>query len=137
MIAPPPNYLPVRQDRLDRPREPALEPELPIVDPHHHLWDRPGWRYLLDERLFHLVKLEPIAIVDGRQQVRQGVGGVPFSEYDVDIVEAVLPQQPIGRPIAGGRRGRAFGGRRKLLGRREIAVPCFNLIAIPRPRMND
>src|SRR5437879_466042 len=21
--------------------EPILEPELPIVDPHHHLWDRP------------------------------------------------------------------------------------------------
>jgi L-fuconolactonase len=44
-----PTYLPVRQDWLDRRREPALEPDLPIVDPHHHLWDRPGWRYLLDE----------------------------------------------------------------------------------------
>jgi len=30
------------------PEEP-LEPDLPIVDPHHHLWDRPGSRYLLDE----------------------------------------------------------------------------------------
>src|SRR6195256_6938537 len=40
---------PVRQDWLDRHKEPALEPDLPIVDPHHHLWDRPGWRYLLDE----------------------------------------------------------------------------------------
>jgi len=29
--------------------EPALEPELPIIDPHHHLWDRPGDRYLLEE----------------------------------------------------------------------------------------
>ena len=38
---------PVRQDWLDRRKEPILEPELPIVDPHHHLWDRPGWRYLL------------------------------------------------------------------------------------------
>jgi L-fuconolactonase len=45
------HYLPVRQDWLDRRREPILEPELPIVDPHHHLWDRPGWRYLLDELL--------------------------------------------------------------------------------------
>jgi L-fuconolactonase len=26
--------------------EPALEPELPIVDPHHHLWDKPGARYI-------------------------------------------------------------------------------------------
>jgi predicted TIM-barrel fold metal-dependent hydrolase len=24
--------------------EPILEPDLPIVDPHHHLWDRPGAR---------------------------------------------------------------------------------------------
>lgn len=45
------HYLAVRQDWLDRLVEPVLEPELPIVDPHHHLWDRPGWRYLLDELL--------------------------------------------------------------------------------------
>jgi L-fuconolactonase len=29
--------------------EEILEPELPIVDPHHHLWDPGGWRYLLHE----------------------------------------------------------------------------------------
>ena len=28
-----------------------MEPELPIIDPHHHLWERPGNRYLLDELL--------------------------------------------------------------------------------------
>ena len=27
------------------------EPERPICDPHHHLWDHPGRRYLLDELL--------------------------------------------------------------------------------------
>jgi L-fuconolactonase len=31
--------------------EEILEPGLPIVDPHHHLWDHPGSRYLLDEIL--------------------------------------------------------------------------------------
>jgi len=46
-----PTYLAVRQDWLDRRHEPILEPDLPIVDAHHHLWDRPGWRYLLDELL--------------------------------------------------------------------------------------
>ncbi|MHB1133105.1 MAG: amidohydrolase family protein [Chloroflexota bacterium] len=46
--------LPVRQEWLDRWREEILEPELPIVDPHHHLWDRPGWRYLFDELLADL-----------------------------------------------------------------------------------
>src|SRR6201998_243486 len=47
--APPPS--PVRQDWLDRHKEQALEPDLPIVDPHHHLWARPGWRYMLDDFL--------------------------------------------------------------------------------------
>jgi predicted TIM-barrel fold metal-dependent hydrolase len=42
---------PVRQEWLDRRKEPILEPELPIVDPHHHLWIRPGWRYLVDDLL--------------------------------------------------------------------------------------
>ena len=31
--------------------EDILEPDLPIVDPHHHLWDRAKHRYLLDELL--------------------------------------------------------------------------------------
>ena len=31
--------------------EEVLEPGLPICDPHHHLWDYPGRRYLLDELL--------------------------------------------------------------------------------------
>ena len=42
---------PIRQEWLDRRKEPILEPELPIIDPHHHLWQRPGWRYLLDDLL--------------------------------------------------------------------------------------
>lgn len=42
---------PVRDDWLARRNEPALEPDLPIVDPHHHLWVRPGWRYMLDDFL--------------------------------------------------------------------------------------
>src|SRR5712671_5752604 len=42
---------PINREWLDRRKEPILEPELPIVDPHHHLWQRPGWRYLLEELL--------------------------------------------------------------------------------------
>jgi hypothetical protein len=33
-----------------------VEPELPIVDPHHHLWDRPGWRYLLDDQALSMYR---------------------------------------------------------------------------------
>src|SRR5260370_21976391 len=42
---------PIREDWLAQWSEAILEPNLPIVDPHHHLWDRPGWRYLLEEFL--------------------------------------------------------------------------------------
>ena len=49
--SPSPYFLPIRQDWLDRRKEAILEPALPIVDPHHHRWDRPDNRYLLDELL--------------------------------------------------------------------------------------
>ncbi len=40
----------VRNDWLDTVREDIIEPALPIVDPHHHLWhDRPSGRYLIEE----------------------------------------------------------------------------------------
>jgi len=45
-------HLPVRQDWLDRRREEIIEPELQIVDPHHHLVERPETgRYLLPDLL--------------------------------------------------------------------------------------
>ena len=39
------------KDWLDLVDEEALDPDLPIVDPHHHLWDHPGHRYLLEDLL--------------------------------------------------------------------------------------
>ncbi len=39
----------VRPDWLALTAEPALEPALPILDPHHHLWDRPDERYLVPD----------------------------------------------------------------------------------------
>src|SRR5947209_6030290 len=45
-------HLPVRQEWLDRRREEIVEPDLPIIDPHHHLVDRPETgSYLLPELL--------------------------------------------------------------------------------------
>jgi L-fuconolactonase len=38
-------------DWLARVEEPIIEPQRPICDPHHHLWDFPDNRYLLDELL--------------------------------------------------------------------------------------
>jgi predicted TIM-barrel fold metal-dependent hydrolase len=39
---------------LDLRQEEIIDPDLPIIDPHHHLWDRPGWRYLFDDLLADL-----------------------------------------------------------------------------------
>jgi predicted TIM-barrel fold metal-dependent hydrolase len=41
----------IREDWLAQVREEILEPDLPIVDPHHHLWDFPAHRYLLPDLL--------------------------------------------------------------------------------------
>ena len=41
----------LHEARLAASAEPALEPDLPIIDPHHHLWDFPSHSYLLDDIL--------------------------------------------------------------------------------------
>jgi hypothetical protein len=46
ILARPPN-----PEWLGKLTEEILEPDLPIVDPHRHLWDHPCSRYLLDELL--------------------------------------------------------------------------------------
>jgi hypothetical protein len=52
LMTAPPSHLPVRPEWLASRREEILEPELPIVDPHHHLVDRPETgRYLLPQLL--------------------------------------------------------------------------------------
>jgi predicted TIM-barrel fold metal-dependent hydrolase len=40
-----------REQWLAQVKEEVLEPDRPICDPHHHLWDHPERRYLLDELL--------------------------------------------------------------------------------------
>ena len=41
--------MPWNEQWLGQVTEEIIEPDLPIIDPHHHLWDFPGSRYLLDE----------------------------------------------------------------------------------------
>ena len=38
-----------REDWLALRREDVIDPERPIVDAHHHLWDRGGQRYMIEE----------------------------------------------------------------------------------------
>src|ERR1044072_3653225 len=42
-------YADPREDWLALHSEEIIDPQRPIVDPHHHLWDRGGLRYLIEE----------------------------------------------------------------------------------------
>jgi len=42
-------YYPIDVQRLNRVQEPAIEPELPIVDAHHHLWHDPDRSYVAQD----------------------------------------------------------------------------------------
>jgi predicted TIM-barrel fold metal-dependent hydrolase len=42
-------YADPRQDWLAQHTEEIIDPKRPIVDPHHHLWDRGGLRYMIEE----------------------------------------------------------------------------------------
>jgi len=42
-------YADPRPDWLAQRKEDIIDPARPIVDPHHHLWDRGGQRYLIEE----------------------------------------------------------------------------------------
>ena len=60
---------------VSRPEE-ILEPDLPICDPHHHLWDFPNGRYLLDELLGDMTsghRIESTVFVECTAFYRAGV----------------------------------------------------------------
>jgi hypothetical protein len=51
-MAPGPDFTgAVNQEWLSRHREEIIEPEFPIVDPNHHLWNRKGRIYLFPQPL--------------------------------------------------------------------------------------
>jgi len=41
--------MPETTEWLAQVQEEVIDPDRPICDPHHHLWDHPGSRYLIDE----------------------------------------------------------------------------------------
>jgi L-fuconolactonase len=69
------HFLRVRPDWLSRRVEDILEPDLPIIDPHHHLWDFPEWRYLFADLL---------ADLQSGHNIRQTVFVQCFAMYRAD-----------------------------------------------------
>jgi hypothetical protein len=88
MSTPSPNaissHIAIRPDWLGKRREAALEPDLPIVDPHHHLIDRPeSGTYLLPDLLKD--------IAEGGHNVIATVYLEWLSMYRADGPEAMRP----------------------------------------------
>ncbi|WP_345889865.1 hypothetical protein [Paraburkholderia sp. Cy-641] len=114
------NYLPVREAWLESGAEAALEPDLPIVDAHHHFYDRKGWTYLLDEyledaRSGHNITASVYmqALTRYRRSGPEEFWPVGEVEY---VAEATAHMQNTGIQVAKGivgyvdlRRGAAFG----------------------------
>jgi predicted TIM-barrel fold metal-dependent hydrolase len=97
------NYLPVRQEWLQRHREDVLEPALPIVDAHHHFYDRPGWRYLMDEyvadtRSGHAVRASVYmqALTRYRASGPEELKPVGETEYVAEVTATADPQVAAG-----------------------------------------
>ncbi len=78
----PSRQIAIREDWLAQRAEDILLPELPIVDPHHHLWDREGERYLLDDLL---------ADTSGGHNIRATVFVQCGAMYRPDGPEALRP----------------------------------------------
>jgi L-fuconolactonase len=98
-----PNYLPVREAWLQRRREDVLEPELPIVDAHHHFYDRPGWRYLSDDYAAdalsgHAVRASVYmqALTRYRASGPEAMKPVGETEYVAQVTEASVPRVAAG-----------------------------------------
>ena len=87
-----------REDWLALHTEAVLDPARPIVDPHHHLWDRGGQRYLIEEMAADIASGHNVVetvYVDCRSMYRAGgpeafrpVGEVEFAS---DVATILWP----------------------------------------------
>ncbi|WP_241018948.1 amidohydrolase family protein [Paraburkholderia sp. Tr-20389] len=85
-------------------REEALEPELPIIDPHHHVWDDERGRYMSTELMHDLSsghRIEATVFVQFKSGYRkngpasmQPVGEVEFARSFADACAIRMPDGP-------------------------------------------
>jgi predicted TIM-barrel fold metal-dependent hydrolase len=116
-----PTHVPVRPDWLALRDEAPLDPGMPIVDAHHHLWDRPeGQRYLFDELL---------ADMASGHDIRATVFVQSRSMYRPDRPEAFRPVGEV--EFANGVAAQAASG---LYGRRQA---CAGIVAHADLRLAD
>ena len=78
--------------------EEALEPDLRICDPHHHLWDHPGSRYLLDELLAdtHAHRIEKTVFVECGSMFRAEGAEALQPVGETEFVQGIAAQSASG-----------------------------------------
>ncbi|MEQ9335297.1 amidohydrolase family protein [Thalassobaculum sp.] len=105
-------HIPVRPDWLATCRDDPLDPDLPIVDPHHHLWDRPDSRYLADDlradidgsghRILATVYVECHAMYrEGGDPLERPLGEVAFAAGVGELAEAEGGNTALCRGVVG------------------------------------
>ncbi len=71
-----PLHSPIRPEWLTSQKEAPLDAAIPVIDSHHHLYDRPGVKYLLDEYLQDIYgghNVRATVFVQARAMLRLGV----------------------------------------------------------------
>jgi predicted TIM-barrel fold metal-dependent hydrolase len=86
-----------RSEWLARGFEEALEPDIPICDPHHHLWEHPNSRYLLEEFRADLADGHPVVgtvFVECLQKYREQGPDRLRPVGETEFVEALTRNEP-------------------------------------------
>ncbi|MGH3504582.1 MAG: amidohydrolase family protein [Nocardioidaceae bacterium] len=98
----------VRPEWLALRTETPLAPTIPIVDPHHHLFDHPDWRYLTAELTADLAQVPGLVatvFVECHEHYRRD-GPVPYrpvgeTEFVMDFAEKLAMRERLPRVAAG------------------------------------
>src|SRR6476661_1468320 len=97
-------YADPREDWLALRKEEILDPARPIVDPHHHLWDRGGQRYLIEEMAQDIASGHNIVAtvyVEARSMYRAGGPEALRPVGEVEFANGVAAMTAIGAGIVG------------------------------------
>ncbi len=88
-----------REDWLAQRKEEVLDSARPIVDPHHHLWDRGGQRYLIEEMISDIASGHNIiatVYVEARSMYRAGGPEALRPVGEVEFVNGVAAMSASG-----------------------------------------
>ncbi|MDO9564756.1 MAG: amidohydrolase family protein [Bradyrhizobium sp.] len=92
-------YADPREDWLAQYTEEVIDPQRPIVDPHHHLWDRGGQRYMIEEMAADIASGHNIVAtvyVDCRSMYRAGGPGAFRPVGEVEFANGVAAMSASG-----------------------------------------